>query len=55
MVGVALVLDVFWPLPALALFLVLLDWGWCGGKKCIWKKGLATVILAYKQRVRRWI
>jgi protein-S-isoprenylcysteine O-methyltransferase Ste14 len=53
--GVAVVLNVFWPLPALAPFLVLLDWGVVRREEEYLERKFGDGYRAYKRRVRRWI
>jgi protein-S-isoprenylcysteine O-methyltransferase Ste14 len=53
--GVALLLNVFWPLPAFVPFLILLDWGVVKREELYLERKFGDVYLNYKQSVRRWI
>ena len=53
--GVTLLLNVFWPLPALVPFFILLDWGVVQREELYLERKFGDVYLAYKRGVRRWL
>ena len=53
--GVTLLLNVFWPIPALLPFFALLHWGVVQREELYLERKFGDAYLAYKNRVRRWL
>ena len=53
--GVTLLLNAFWPIPALMPFFVLLHWGVVRREEEYLEQKFNDAYLAYKNRVRRWL
>ena len=53
--GVTLLLNAFWPIPALVPFFALLHWGVVRREELYLEQKFNDAYLAYKNRVRRWL